>query len=204
MTGPASPRRTAHPPGAGDARAKVNGIEVALGPRPGERLSDWLRDGLGLVGTKVGCSAGDCGACTVLVDGEQACACLVPVGQCDGADILTVEGLAEGGAPSALQRAFVEHGAAQCGICTPGMLIAATDLLRRHPRPTEAQVLDGLAGVLCRCTGYRKIVEAVMAVAHGAVAQVADASPAAGAAVGARLPRLDGPAVTRDARRAGV
>ena len=204
MTGPASPRRTAHPPGAGDARAKVNGIEVALGPRPGERLSDWLRDGLGLVGTKVGCSAGDCGACTVLVDGEQACACLVPVGQCDGADILTVEGLAEGGAPSALQRAFVEHGAAQCGICTPGMLIAATDLLRRHPRPTEAQVLDGLAGVLCRCTGYRKIVEAVMAVAHGAVAPVADASPAAGAAVGARLPRLDGPAKVLGTERFGA
>jgi aldehyde oxidoreductase len=130
----------------------------------------------------------------VLVDGEQACACLVPVGQCEGASVTTVEGLAEGGAPSPLQHAFVAHGAAQCGICTPGMLMAATDVLRRHPKPTEAQVLDGLAGVLCRCTGYRKIVDAVMALAHGAGAPVADEAPAAGAAVGARLPRLDGPA----------
>jgi CO/xanthine dehydrogenase Mo-binding subunit/aerobic-type carbon monoxide dehydrogenase small subunit (CoxS/CutS family) len=167
---------------------------VPLGAAPAKRLSDWLRDDLGLVGTKVGCSAGDCGACTVLVDGEQACACLVPVGQCEGASVTTVEGLAEGGAPSPLQHAFVAHGAAQCGICTPGMLMAATDVLRRHPKPTEAQVLDGLAGVLCRCTGYRKIVDAVMALAHGAGAPVADEAPAAGAAVGARLPRLDGPA----------
>ncbi len=180
--------------GARSPSATVNGVEVALGAAPSKRLSDWLRDDLGLRGTKVGCSAGDCGACTVLVDGEQACACLVPLGQCDGAAVLTVEGLAEGGEPSPLQRAFVAHGAAQCGICTPGMLMAATDLLRRHPRPTQAQVLDGLAGVLCRCTGYRKVVDAVMAVAHGAAVPVADDAPAAGAAVGARLPRLDGPA----------
>jgi CO/xanthine dehydrogenase Mo-binding subunit/aerobic-type carbon monoxide dehydrogenase small subunit (CoxS/CutS family) len=180
--------------GAAAPRASVNGVEVPLGAAPAKRLSDWLRDDLGLVGTKVGCSAGDCGACTVLVDGEQACACLVPVGQCEGASVTTVEGLAEGGAPSPLQHAFVAHGAAQCGICTPGMLMAATDVLRRHPKPTEAQVLDGLAGVLCRCTGYRKIVDAVMALAHGAGAPVADEAPAAGAAVGARLPRLDGPA----------
>lgn len=180
--------------GAAAPRATVNGVEVPLGAAPAKRLSDWLRDDLGLAGTKVGCSAGDCGACTVLVDGEQACACLVPVGQCEGASVTTVEGLAEGGAPSALQRAFVDHGAAQCGICTPGMLMAAADVLRRHPAPTEAQVLDGLAGVLCRCTGYRKIVEAVMAIAHGAAAPVADEAPAASAAVGARLPRLDGPA----------
>ncbi|MFO0232719.1 MAG: molybdopterin-dependent oxidoreductase [Burkholderiales bacterium] len=179
--------------GAASPRATVNGVEVPLGAAPAKRLSDWLRDDLGLVGTKVGCSAGDCGACTVLVDGEQACACLVPVGQCEGASVTTVEGLAEGGAPSALQRAFVAHGAAQCGICTPGMLMAATDVLRRHPEPTESQVLDALAGVLCRCTGSRKIVDAVMAVAHGAAGPVADEAPAAGAAVGARLPRLDGP-----------
>ncbi len=180
--------------GAAAPRATVNGIELPLGAVPAKRLSDGLRDDLGLVGTKVGCSAGDCGACTVLIDGEQACACLVPVGQCEGAAVTTVEGLAEGGAPSALQRAFVEHGAAQCGICTPGMLMAATDVLRRHPRPTESQVLDGLAGVLCRCTGYRKDRRCGDAVAHGAAAPVADESPAAGAAVGARLPRLDGPA----------
>ncbi|MFO0460929.1 MAG: (2Fe-2S)-binding protein, partial [Burkholderiales bacterium] len=166
--------------GAASPRATVNGVEVPLGAAPAKRLSDWLRDDLGLVGTKVGCSAGDCGACTVLVDGEQACACLVPVGQCEGASVTTVEGLAEGGAPSALQRAFVAHGAAQCGICTPGMLMAATDVLRRHPEPTESQVLDALAGVLCRCTGYRKIVDALMGVAHGASGPVADEAPAAG------------------------
>ncbi|MEI7446506.1 MAG: molybdopterin cofactor-binding domain-containing protein [Burkholderiales bacterium] len=175
-------------------RVVVNGVERPLRAAPSMRLSDWLRDDLGLVGTKVGCSAGDCGACTVLVDGEQACACIVPVGQCEGAEVLTVEGLAGDAGLSALQRAFIAHGAAQCGICTPGMLMAATDLLRRVPAPTEAQALDGLAGVLCRCTGYRKIVEAVLSVARGdAGAAVAEPAPAAGAAVGARLPRLDAP-----------
>ncbi|MFM1990642.1 MAG: hypothetical protein RJA99_3599 [Pseudomonadota bacterium] len=173
----------------------VNGIERPLRAAPATRLADWLRDDLGLTGTKLGCSAGDCGACTVLVDGEQACACIVPVGQCAGGEVLTVEGLARDGELSPLQRAFVAHGAAQCGICTPGMLMAATDLLRRVPKPTEAQVLDGLAGVLCRCTGYRKIVEAVMAAAHpDGESAVAEPAPAPGAAVGARLPRLDAPA----------
>jgi aldehyde oxidoreductase len=196
-TGPGPIRGAA----AGDAPAGamtvgVNGQAVAAGGEPARRLADWLRDDLGLTGTKLGCSAGDCGACTVLIDGEQACACIVPLGQCAGAQVLTVEGLAADGVPSPLQRAFLDHGAAQCGICTPGMLMAATDLLRRTPRPTESQVLDGLAGVLCRCTGYRKIVEAVLAVAHGlpaGAAAVADPGPPAGAAVGARLPRLDGP-----------
>jgi aldehyde oxidoreductase len=175
----------------------VNGQPTVAHGAPARRLADWLRDDLGLTGTKLGCSAGDCGACTVLIDGEQACACIVALGQCAGAQIRTVEGLAADGVPSPLQQAFLDHGAAQCGICTPGMLMAATDLLRRTPRPTESQVLDGLAGVLCRCTGYRKIVEAVLAVAHGepeGAAAVADPRPAAGAAVGARLPRLDGPA----------
>jgi CO/xanthine dehydrogenase Mo-binding subunit/aerobic-type carbon monoxide dehydrogenase small subunit (CoxS/CutS family) len=185
----------------------VNGRSFPLGATPARRLADWLRDDIGLTGTKLGCSAGDCGACTVLIDGEQACACIVPVGQCAGAQVLTVEGLAEGDALSALQRAFLDHGAAQCGICTPGMLMAATDLLRRAPRPSEAQVLDGLAGVLCRCTGYRKIVEAVLAVAHGvdaAAPPVCDPTPAAGAAVGARLPRLDGPAKVRGTEAFGA
>jgi aldehyde oxidoreductase len=202
-SGPGPLPGTAFGPGSdahGASAVTVNGRPVSLGAAPARRLADWLRDDLGLTGTKLGCSAGDCGACTVLIDGEQACACIVPVGQCAGADVLTVEGLADGDALSALQRAFLDHGAAQCGICTPGMLMAATDLLRRTPRPTEAQVLDGLAGVLCRCTGYRKIVEAVLAVAHGVDAAgtpVADRAPAAGAAVGARLPRLDGPAKVR-------
>jgi len=140
----------------------VNGQTVSIPlVRAAQRLTDLLRDDCGLTGTKVGCSAGDCGACTVLLDGEQVCACLVAGAQCAGRQVETVESLAPAGGPlSALQQAFVDHGAAQCGICTPGMLMAAADTLRRHPQPTEQQVLDGLGGVLCRCTGYRKIVEA--------------------------------------------
>jgi CO/xanthine dehydrogenase Mo-binding subunit/aerobic-type carbon monoxide dehydrogenase small subunit (CoxS/CutS family) len=201
---PIAPAEPAEPAEA-LAPVRVNGVEHALGAAPARRLADWLRDDLGLPGTKLGCSAGDCGACTVLVDGEQACACIVPLGQCAGAEVLTVEGLAgPDGTLSPLQQAFVAHGAAQCGICTPGMLMAATDLLRRVPAPTEAQVLDGLAGVLCRCTGYRKIVEAVLSVAHGDAAPVADTAPRAGAAVGARLPRLDAPAKVLGTERFGA
>jgi CO/xanthine dehydrogenase Mo-binding subunit/aerobic-type carbon monoxide dehydrogenase small subunit (CoxS/CutS family) len=170
-------------------RFTLNGEACAVSAAPGERLSDALRDRLGLTGTKVGCNAGDCGACTVLLDGEQVCACLTSVGQAEGREVVTVEGLAEGEVLSPLQRAFLQHGAAQCGICTPGMLMAAADVLRRHPEPSEAQVLDGLAGVLCRCTGYRKIVEAVLAVARG---HVEPEQPAAGRAVGARVAKLDG------------
>jgi len=194
-------------------RVEVNGRAVALRSAPATRLSDCLRDELGLTGTKIGCHAGDCGACTVLLDGEQVCACLVAVGQCEGRAVTTVESLsaaAPGSPAAALRQAFVDHGAAQCGICTPGMLMAGLDVLRRHPRPTEQQVLDGLGGVLCRCTGYRKIVEAVLA-ASAAPAEAArgelgpaDAptrpawpqaaaalAPAAGCAVGTRLPRVD-------------
>ncbi|MEA2737903.1 MAG: hypothetical protein QOH05_1210, partial [Acetobacteraceae bacterium] len=127
-----------------------------------QRLADVLRDTLGLTGTKIGCNAGDCGACTVLLNGRQVCACLVPVGRVAGCGVVTVEGLAAGGAPNALQDAFLRHGAAQCGFCTPGMLMAASDLLARDPAPTEAAVQDALGGVLCRCTGYRKIIEAVL------------------------------------------
>lgn len=167
------------------------------------RLSDVLRDQLGLTGTKIGCHAGDCGACTVLLDGEQVCSCIVAVGQCEGRAVTTVECLAgAGGELSALQQAFVSHGAAQCGICTPGMLMSAESLLRVNPQPSEAEVLDALGGVLCRCTGYRKIVEAVMAVAAGHVAPLE--SPAAGQAVGARLARLDGPAKVRGDEKFGA
>jgi len=169
----------------------VNGREVAVASAPWTRLSDCLRDELGLTGTKIGCHAGDCGACTVLLDGAQVCACLVAVGQCEGRAITTVEALGAAAPESVearLRRVFVEHGAAQCGICTPGMLMAALDVLKRHPAPSEQQVLDGLGGVLCRCTGYRKIVEAV--IAAGAAATPSRA-PDAGCAVGARLPRLD-------------
>ena len=131
------------------------------------RLTRVLRDHLGLTGTKVGCDAGDCGACTVLLDGEQVCACLVSLGQTAGRSITTVEGLAENGRLSPLQQAFLAHGAAQCGICTPGMLMAASTLLGRPHPPTEPEVLDALGGVLCRCTGYRKIVRAVLAATNG-------------------------------------
>ena len=140
------------------------------------RLTRVLRDQLGLTGTKVGCDAGDCGACTVLLDGEQVCACLVSLGQAAGRSITTVEGLAENGRLSPLQQTFHEHGAAQCGICTPGMLMAASTLLGRAAPPTEPEVLDALGGVLCRCTGYRKIVRAVLAAAKGEASARRDAN----------------------------
>jgi CO/xanthine dehydrogenase Mo-binding subunit/aerobic-type carbon monoxide dehydrogenase small subunit (CoxS/CutS family) len=147
-----------------------------------------LREGLGLTGTKIGCDAGDCGACTVLIDGEQVCSCMVPVGRVAGCRVTTVEGLAAGPVLSDLQAAFHRHGAAQCGICTPGMLMAAQDLLSRNPNPSEQEVTDALGGVLCRCTGYRKIIEAVLDVAGGGIG----ARPAAGRAVGAPMPKVDG------------
>ena len=150
------------------ARFRVNGRSVEVDATSASRLTRVLRDHLGLTGTKVGCDAGDCGACTVLLDGEQVCACLVSLGQVAGRSVTTVESLAENGRLSRLQQAFHEHGAAQCGICTPGMLMAASTLLGRPHPPTEPEVLDALGGVLCRCTGYRKIVRAVLAATNGA------------------------------------
>ncbi|MDT3679925.1 MAG: molybdopterin cofactor-binding domain-containing protein [Burkholderiaceae bacterium] len=178
-------------------RFRVNGLDRTIASPAATRLSECLRDELGLTGTKVGCHAGDCGACTVLLDGEAACSCIVAVGQCVGREVTTVEALAQaspGSPEQSLRRAFAENGAAQCGICTPGMLMAAVDVLRRHPQPTPEQVLDGIGGVLCRCTGYRKIVEAVLSAA-GVEAPATNAVPIdetpVGAAVGARVPRLD-------------
>ncbi|HMK22463.1 MAG TPA: (2Fe-2S)-binding protein, partial [Terriglobales bacterium] len=141
----------------------VNGQPVTVSVSPGRRLSRVLRENLGLTGTKVGCDAGDCGACTILLDGAPVCACLVPVAQAEGHAITTVEGLASR-APlfNKLQKSFLTHGAAQCGACTPGMLVAATALLENNAQPTESEVMDGLGGVLCRCTGYRKIITAVL------------------------------------------
>jgi len=141
----------------------VNDREVSIVAPPAQRLSQVLREELGLTGTKVGCDAGDCGACTVLLDGEPVCACLVAVGQVENQSVTTVEGL-KSRPPlfNSLQEAFLRHGAAQCGACTPGMLVAATALLEKKNSPSEADVMDALGGVLCRCTGYRKIINAVL------------------------------------------
>ena len=182
------------PPAAAPIAFAVNGRTVAVSAPPASRLADVLRDELGLTGTKVGCDAGDCGACTVLMDGRQVCACMAPVARAAGRRVATVEGLAANGALSRLQSAFDSLGAAQCGICTPGMLMAASDLLsRRNGGPaTEREVRDALGGVLCRCTGYRNVVAAVLAAADGGTS-TEDAAPEVGAAVGARLKRLDAP-----------
>ena len=184
------------------SRFRVNGRAIEVDASPAHRLTHVLREHLGLTGTKVGCDAGDCGACTVLLDGEQVCACLVPLGQVVGRSITTVEGLTENGRPGRLQRAFHEHGAAQCGICTPGMLMAASTLLG-HPRPpTETEVLDALGGVLCRCTGYRKIVRAVLAATRGESPAFADAGATRGAApYGERSAESDPPPDPRSASR---
>jgi carbon-monoxide dehydrogenase small subunit len=125
------------------------------------RLLDLLRDELGLTGTKEGCGEGECGACSVILNGRVVNSCLVPAAQVQGAEVVTVEGLAQDGAPSPLQTAFLNHNAAQCGFCTPGMLVASADLLQRNPAPRDGEVRTALAGNLCRCTGYVKIVDAV-------------------------------------------
>ena len=141
----------------------LNGEPRAVLVPPFATLADALRDTLGLTGTKIGCNAGDCGACTVLLDGNQVCACLVPAAQAQGGEVHTVEGPGPAGVTDRLRAAFHQHGAAQCGICTPGMLMAAADLLGHEPQASRAQVEDAIGGVLCRCTGYVKIVEAVLA-----------------------------------------
>lgn len=143
-------------------RCTVNGVEATLRAYPFARLLDVLREELSLTGTKEGCGEGECGACSVLIDGELVNSCLVPAAQVEGADILTVEGLTDGERLHAVQRAMVECGGAQCGICTPGMVLAAVNLLKRTPEPTEADIREGLAGNLCRCTGYMKIFDAVV------------------------------------------
>lgn len=142
-------------------RLRVNGADMTVRASPLARLSNVLRDELRLTGTKSGCDAGDCGACTVLIDDEPVCACMVPAASVEGRAVRTVEALANGRL-SSLQESFLRHGAAQCGICTPGFLVAAAALLERNPSPTETEVKDALGGILCRCTGYRKIVAAVM------------------------------------------
>ncbi|MCA1567436.1 MAG: (2Fe-2S)-binding protein [Acidobacteria bacterium] len=146
-----------------DVACTVNGARQTLRVHPLARLLDVLREDLGLTGTKEGCGEGECGACSVLVDGELVNSCLVPVLQVEGAEIKTIEGVSARGAElHAVQQAFIECGGAQCGICTPGMVLAAVSLLANIPQPTDADIRNGLAGNLCRCTGYMKIFDAVV------------------------------------------
>ena len=144
----------------------LNGESTELLCEPRQTLLEVLRDELDLTGTKEGCATGDCGACSVLLDGRVVCACLVLAVETEGRTLTTVEGLADGEKLHPLQKAFLEHAALQCGICTPGFLIASKALLARNPNPTETEVRYWLAGNLCRCTGYDKIVRAVLAAAE--------------------------------------
>jgi len=148
-------------------RLTVNGEPRAVEVFPMARLVDVIREELKLTGTKEGCGEGECGACTVRLDGRIVNSCLIPAVQAQGSELFTVEGLTQGEDLHPLQTAFHQHNGAQCGFCTPGMLIAAEDLLRRCPHPDEGQIREGLSGNLCRCTGYVKIVDAVQAVSEG-------------------------------------
>jgi carbon-monoxide dehydrogenase small subunit len=147
-------------------KLKVNGQVHEVEAPPLARLLDVLRVSVGLTGTKEGCGEGECGACTVMLDGVPVNSCLVAAGQCEGREIVTVEGLALGEALTPLQECFVEHGGAQCGICTPGMLVAAEALLRDNRHPTDEQIRDAIAGNLCRCTGYQRIVNSIQKAAE--------------------------------------
>ena len=141
----------------------MNGESVSVQGHPMTRLLDALRTSLHLTGTKEGCGEGECGACSVMMNGRLVNSCLVPLMQADGAVIVTIEGLASGDELRGVQQAFIEHGGAQCGICTPGMVLAASDLLDRNPQPTMDDIRVALSGNLCRCTGYVRIFESVLA-----------------------------------------
>ena len=143
----------------------VNGRDYSVEVEPEEFLVDVLRDRLGLTGTKKGCGTGDCGACTVLLGGRAVNSCLVLALSAVGRPVLTIEGVASDGPPHPLQRSFLAHGAVQCGYCTPGLIMMALELLNECPNPSEEEVRAGIAGNLCRCTGYQKIVEAILAAA---------------------------------------
>ena len=146
-------------------RLKVNGIQAEVAVEPHRTLLDVLRDELALTGAKEGCGTGDCGACTVLLDGEAVPSCLVLAVDAEGRDVLTIEGLGMDGVLHPLQQAFIDHWAIQCGFCTPGMVLSALALLNENPSPTEEEVRRAISGNLCRCTGYAQIVDAVMHVA---------------------------------------
>jgi len=191
----ATPRDAAAPPDA-PLDLIVNGRGRRLQVRPHHTLLEVLRADLGLTGTKECCLVGECGACTVLLDGRSVDACLVLALEANGADVITVEGLATAGVLDPLQQAFLDHGAAQCGFCIPGQLIAARALLEATPSPSRAEVEDGLAGNLCRCAGYEQIIEAVLDAAKRRAGSAADRAPD-------RLPPTKSdPAATPDANLA--
>ena len=144
----------------------VNGKEVTLKVGPKERLLDTLREQLKLTGTKEGCSVGECGACTVILDGKAVSSCLILTGQISGSEVLTIEGLETDGKLDPLQQAFIDHQAVQCGFCTPGMLMSAKALLMHNPHPSREEIKTALEGNLCRCTGYEQIIEAVESIAN--------------------------------------
>lgn len=145
---------------------ELNGKETRIETPSERRVVDILREDFHLTGTKEGCGAGECGACTILVDGESRLSCLMVAAQLEGRKVTTIEGLAEGERLHPIQHAFVELGAVQCGFCTPGMVLAAIDLLKKNPDPTRLEIREGISGNLCRCTGYQKIVDAVEAAAR--------------------------------------
>ncbi len=149
-------------------RMVINGKDRDLDVRPNELLADVLRERLGLTGTKTGCEAGDCGACTVLINGKPALSCLTLAIECHGKEILTIEGLGDGerGELHPLQQSFVEHYGVQCGFCTPAMILTAKALLDKNPNPDEMEIREAINGVICRCTGYVQIVESIQAVAR--------------------------------------
>jgi carbon-monoxide dehydrogenase small subunit len=146
----------------------VNGTQYEVAIEPRQSLLQLLREELHLTGTKEGCSEGECGACTVLLDGKTVDSCLIFALEAQGHDVLTIEGLAQGDQIHPVQKAFAEYGAVQCGFCTPGMILSAKALLDSNPHPSEAEIRQGISGNLCRCTGYVKIVEAIQAAARGA------------------------------------
>jgi aerobic carbon-monoxide dehydrogenase small subunit len=155
-------------------RFVLNGKEMSVEASPDQRVVELLREKLHLTGTKEGCGAGECGACTILVDGQSRLSCLMLAAQLDGSRVITIEGLAADGTIHPLQQAFIEHGAVQCGFCSPGMVLSAVALLQQQPQPSRPEIRQGLSGNLCRCTGYQKIVDAVEAVVQTAPSSLPD------------------------------
>ncbi|WP_380183141.1 (2Fe-2S)-binding protein [Kalamiella sp. sgz302252] len=147
-----------------EIRLTVNGVQVETTVGDNRRLLDFLREDLQLTGTKEGCSVGECGACTVIMNGKSVCSCLLLAAQCEGAEITTIEALHQDEIGQKLQQAFVRHGGVQCGFCTPGVLMSTKALLDKHPQPSDNQIAEALEGNLCRCTGYQPIIQSIKAV----------------------------------------